>query len=335
MSLRVFLLAVVAVLSGLIGPLSPLAASETTTDPAAVIISTSDISNFWRAYERAKSSPNPASVYATEYFARGTPGLRGFIPNRLRSPVYLQSVVQRYDDYYRAAGPNMRRIVSERPAIVADLRRYKKVYPKVVFPSLYFVVGTLNSGGTSVPNVGLIFGAEILSAPADLEAIPMGTFNKKTLSRIDRIPSIVAHELTHFNQHDAEGQSLLDQTLIEGSADFMAQLVDGDNIEEAQWVFGCAHEDELWKALAEQMGSTDEKVVESWLYSRDPGPLGAPPFIGYWLGSRIVQSYYDAQPDKQAAVDAILHITDYHAFLRASGYPASRPACVPERRLSD
>ena len=40
------------------------------------------------------------------------------------------------------------------------------------------------------------------------------------------------------------------------------------------------------------------------------------------MGYRICQAYYEAQADKKQAVHDILNISDYPAFLAASGYEA-------------
>jgi hypothetical protein len=294
---------------------------------------TSDIGRFWKAYDDAQQSADPAETYGIEYFALGTSGLWGFVPDRLVSPHHLASVVQKYRDYYVAARAYMLHIPDERAAIVADLQRFKQVDPDATFPDIYFVVGALNSAGTSVDGVGLVLGAEMLSRPPSLSGIGLPGFNAMVLSPVDRIPPTVAHELTHFNQHNADLQTLLGFTIEEGTADFMSQLVDGHNAVAAQWAFGCANEDALWAAFSKDMQSTDDAVRRPWLFSYDTGPLGAPPFIGYWLGSRIVQTFYDAQSNKQAAVAAMLNIKDFNAFLKQSGYPARRPPCRPQARL--
>lgn len=68
--------------------------------------------------------------------------------------------------------------------------------------------------------------------------------------------------------------------------------------------------------------------MASRLFSYGPGPAQAPPFIGYWIGSRIGQAYYDTHDHTQQAISDIMHVTDYAAFLRASGYPQHRGACI-------
>jgi Predicted Zn-dependent protease (DUF2268) len=304
-----------------------------TSDPRAVHVVTSDIARFWQAYDAAQRAPDPALVYGTTYFAPGSDGLWGFVPGRLQSPRHLAEVVQRRNAFYAAAREPMLRIAAQRPRIEDDLVRYKALVPDAEFPDVYVVVGALNSAGTSVSGVGLVLGAEMFAKPSDPAALAgMSASTAGVLKTPDAVPAVVAHELTHYNQHDARARTLLDSTIVEGSADFVAQLVDGHNVDPAQWSFGCAHEDALWREFAPAMTSTDGTTIGAWLFTFEPGPLGAPPFIGYWLGSRIAQSYYDAHADKVAAVHAILNVDDYAAFLKESGYPEHRPRCAPEAR---
>jgi len=48
--------------------------------------------------------------------------------------------------------------------------------------------------------------------------------------------------------------------------------------------------------------------------AREPGDLG------YWVGYRIVKSYYQHSRDKRQAVREILEMSDPHAFLARSGW---------------
>jgi hypothetical protein len=304
-----------------------------TGDPRAARIVTSDITRFWQAYDAAQHAPDPALVYGTTYFAPGTDGLWGFVPYRLRSPKHLADVVRNRNAFFAAIREGTTRIAAGRDRIEEDFVRYKQLVPDAVFPDVYFVIGALNSGGTAVPGVGLVMGSEMWSRPADPAALAgMDPGTAGTLHTPDDVPAGVTHELTHYNQHDAPERTLLDNTIVEGTADFIAQVVDGHNVDAKQWSFGCAHEDALWQAFAPAMASTDDVAIKPWLFSSDPGPLGAPPFIGYWLGSRIAQSYYDSHPDHIAAAHAILNVKDYAAFVKESGYPEHRPRCAPERR---
>jgi uncharacterized protein YjaZ len=75
----------------------------------------------------------------------------------------------------------------------------------------------------------------------------------------------------------------------------------------------------------------DEEVTKMppWMYDHNPD-TGWPPDMGYWMGYRIDQSAYAQAKDKIAALRRMLRITDFKAFLMASGYPAKTSACVPQ-----
>ncbi len=307
-----------------------LADSASSADPAKVQIVTEDIGRFWHAFDDAAKSKDPAKVFAYEYFAPGTTGLWGFVPDRLVSPFHLARTVTKYRAYYQATRPYMEQISGEKRQIIADLYRYKALYPQAVFPNVYFVVGALNSAGTSVDGVGMVMGSEMISRPPKM-SVAMPGFQTAVLATVDQIPGDVVHEFTHYNQSDADANTLLGGTIYEGTADFMADIVEPSHVPQSEWSFGCAHEDALWSAFSQQMNSKDSSVATKWLFSYDPGPLGAPPFIGYWLGSRIVQTYYETHGRSADAIASILHVKDYTAFLNESGYPQHRPPCRAPR----
>jgi hypothetical protein len=45
-----------------------------------------------------------------------------------------------------------------------------------------------------------------------------------------------------------------------------------------------------------------------------------PKDLGYYMGYRIAQAYYDSASDKREAIRDILAIRDAHEFLKKSGY---------------
>jgi len=78
-------------------------------------------------------------------------------------------------------------------------------------------------------------------------------------------------------------------------------------------------------------GSQDEDVTKMppWMYDHNPD-TGWPPDMGYWIGYRIDQSVYAQAKDKIAALRRMLHVTEFKAFLMASGYPDKVSACMPQ-----
>jgi len=61
----------------------------------------------------------------------------------------------------------------------------------------------------------------------------------------------------------------------------------------------------------------DKTDLSDWLDNTTPDKLGD---LGYWVGYRIVKSYYQHAPDKRRAVREIIQMNDPHAFLARSGW---------------
>jgi hypothetical protein len=66
----------------------PAQNAASTRDPDAALLITSDVANFWKAYDRAQTSTDAASrvrAYLDLYIRPGSPGLRDFVHSRLAS----------------------------------------------------------------------------------------------------------------------------------------------------------------------------------------------------------------------------------------------------------
>jgi uncharacterized protein YjaZ len=132
---------------------------------------------------------------------------------------------------------------------------------------------------------------------------------------VEDIPHIVAHELIHFQQKSGRAQSLLAQSIREGSADFLAELISGRHINQKVHEFANPREAELWQEFRQKMHGKD---YSGWLYS---DAKDRPHDLGYWMGYQITKAYYDRAADKQKAIREILEVRDFDAFLEKSGYP--------------
>jgi uncharacterized protein YjaZ len=162
---------------------------------------------------------------------------------------------------------------------------------------VYFVVGRLNTGGT-ISQRGLLIGAEMYS---DHSAV---------------VP-IVAHELIHYQQRllSSDQRTLLAQSIVEGSADFVTELIVGNHINQRAHEYGLARERELWDEFTQVMHGTD---LTGWLYGNPPE--GRPADLGYFIGYRIAQAYYASAGADDQALWEILNVTDHVGFLERSGY---------------
>ncbi|HEV2112469.1 MAG TPA: DUF2268 domain-containing putative Zn-dependent protease [Gammaproteobacteria bacterium] len=308
------------------GVVVALCGFTTTLDPDQAEIVTTDVTHFWRAFDDAAKVPmeQRAAIYAQEYFAVGSPGLKDIIPSTLHSPELFSAYVEKHRDFYGKVRLYIRQVVDQKPAVVDAYRRLKALYPDIKFPQhVYFVVGQHSRGGTSSDD-GIILGAEMYTA---MPGTPYSYANMPS----DIVPFKVLHETVHFNQTvqpEDVNASLLQNSVLEGMADFIASLVLPQPTARQyadRWQYGCAHEAELAARFLQEQGMTK---MEPWMYTYEPGD-GWAPDMGYWIGYRIDQAYYDRAADKTAALRAMLQVTNFKALLKASGYPAYRTACEP------
>ena len=291
------------------------AAAQVNHDPAAARLVTDDIPRFWQAFD-ARTSVGTEAAIDSLYFRPASPGLRDWIWLRLQNAKALASVVDAVPGYYASARASTLQIARDEPKIRAAFTRLSVLYPDAVFPDVYFVIGRLTSGGTTSRR-GLLIGAEMYGRTADSVLTRLSPWLQQVIAPVDDVPAIVSHELVHYQQR-LKGNGLLASALREGSADFVAELMCGGNINARVHAWVNAHrmrEAMLWNEFVRDTATND---LAPWF--SPPDISVRPKDLGYYMGYRIAQAFYDRQPDKRAAVRQILEATDATAFLRESGY---------------
>jgi uncharacterized protein YjaZ len=138
---------------------------------------------------------------------------------------------------------------------------------------------------------------------------------RDVLKPVDGLPAIVAHELIHTQQRYAEDHSLLAACIKEGIGDFLGEMISGQNINAHVHEWAAPREEELWEDFQTVMMGTDR---DGWLYARRAED--EPNDLGYWMGYRIAEAYYNHTDDHSAAIRDMLTIQDFPAFLEQSGY---------------
>lgn len=277
-------------------------------DPQTAIISTADIDLFWHAYDEwkteAHSAPDQLSgILDRDYIKKGSQGVQDFIPDRIISSDALAKMILKNPKYYDDVRANTQKMQSLVPEIRKGFSKLKEIYPDAIFPPVYFVIGRRNSGGTDSDN-GLIIGAEMFA---------------DTGSRIHltEVVCIVIHELIHYQQQ-AHGEDLTTEVMNEGAADFIAELITGNQIDEDTKPYGDSHEEELWKKF--QADATKNQNMNAWLYNGGDAKRVGPPDLGYYMGYKICQSLYEISPDKAAVLKTIVAMKDPKAVIEQSAY---------------
>src|SRR5581483_6590475 len=278
-------------------------------DPEKALITAADVALFWKAYDlwtnNYKANPaRLAEVLQKEYLDKGSVGVKDFIPNRIESARNLSAVVLKNQSYYEGTRHNNNDLVqSVLPELRRDFTELKRLYPDAVFPPVYFVIGALTSGGTSSRH-GLIIGAEMLS-------------DQNTLfPSIDAV-GLVMHELTHFQQIHPDND-LLAKCMREGTADFVAELASGHNLNGRNKNYGDSHEEHLWEKF--QQDTARNQNQDDWLYNNFKKDRVGPPDLGYYMGYKISQALYQSAKDKTAALKVIIEMRDPEKIYQMSSY---------------
>ncbi len=288
-------------------------------NPDAAKFVTSDLDNFLHAYALASHATiddEKAAIYQREYLDKGSPGLKDFVDARIKTAAKLVQTIDTHPKYYASLQTVIPQIAPMEPAMRASFRNLKRLYSDAVFPDVYFLVGRMNSGGTTGPS-GLLIGLEMHAKTATTDISEMDNWLKVALGSPDRLPGIVAHELIHYQQvGGGDTKTLLGESILEGSADFVGEMISGQSINQNIYAYGNVHEAELWQEFKGEMNGTD---FSHWLYQGDESK-NRPADLGYFMGYRIVQAYYDRATDKRQALRDILTVTDFPALLRESHY---------------
>lgn len=293
--------------------LSAQPAPGPSPDPDQAKIVTEDLDRFWEAFDQAGPA-FPAETFQKVYLDRGTPGLQDFIKLRIKDAETLAKRVQKHPRYYASARESTKRIHEMEKGIRAAFYALEYLYPEAVFPDVYFVVGILNTGGTFSER-SILIGAEMYGRTPQMPTEELSDWLKTVLSPVEHIPYIVAHESIHYQQKYPEiPVTLLSQSIKEGSADFLGELISGRHINTHVHAYAVPRRAELWKEFKEKMHGGD---LKGWLYSSSGD---RPQDLGYWIGYEITKVYYDKAADKRQAIKEILEIKDFGAFLAKSGY---------------
>lgn len=287
--------------------------------PDSVRIITSDITNFWQAYDRLSlgaSRADSIQAFRTGYFDEASPGLTAFIDARLKQPDNLLRALGMLPRYYAAVRPSTLELSNREPVVRQALRKLQDFYPAATFPDIYFVIAGFISQGAVIDGKMLLAG-EMVTADANTPMQELPPFLRDVDLSAAGLPCILVHELVHFQQNNVRDRSLLAQSLLEGVADFITDKAIGCvPTAAATYEYGESHERELWAQFASEMDGTDHS---NWLYNGS-SVKDRPSQLGYWMGYQIAEAYYNRASDKSRAVRELLNIEDYKRILRESGY---------------
>lgn len=276
---------------------------------AGPLIRTEDVELFYRIYDAAGGHPTAAQLQH-DYLDAGSDGLHRFASIREISGERIAAELAKNPKIYAEARkcaavlPQVHRRLSD------AMRKLAALYPEATFPPITVAISRGKPVAAGSPRDGVMIGLEALCGvkyfDADVE---------------DRAVHVIAHEYVHVQQSraimDKDHPTLLEASLVEGAAEFVGELISGGRANPGVVGEARGHEAAIENRFSRELDSTD---VSAWLYN---GTLENAGDLGYWVGYRIVSSYYRRARNKRQAVKDILRMADAKDFLRQSRWHPS------------
>lgn len=283
------------------------------SDPDSLRVVWADVDRFWRAYDRlsaAVATADSLAIIQTDYLNPATPGLRAYVEAAHATAADFLRAIRTHRTYLITIRPATLKIGQQRPAIVRAARKLKQAYPAVTFPDLYFAVGKFEVGGTQFGNI-LYVGAELKCAtPAPpLSELQPGV--RGGVSPVETVSTACVHEMIHAHQQLQNAQTNLDGALREGAAEYVAFRLTGRLGAADAFAYAKRHEAEVRQQFALE---ADQPIVTKWFSATPDAVTQQPGALGYYVGFRICEAYYQQARDKKAALQTIITLSNVPAL---------------------
>lgn len=282
------------------------AAATGPDDEQKPVIQIDDVALFYKVYDAAGGHPT-ADQLQHDYLDAGSDGLHTLAKLRNVTGARIADNIAKHPEVYSDAKRCMAVLPRVRERLQVALGKLGELYPEAIFPPVTIAVGRGRPVAIGGPGHGVQIGLEALCAT-----------NWLNPNVEDRFVHVIAHEYAHVQQSSAladdEHPSVLELSLIEGAAEFVAEMTSGSVAYSEHTAETKGHEKEIETAFVADEDKTD---LSNWLNNSTPDK---PADLGYWVGYRIVKSYYQHAPDKRVAYREILQMTDPKAFLAKSGW---------------
>ncbi|MBO6212789.1 hypothetical protein [Algoriella sp.] len=278
------------------------------------LVITDDISNFWTAYDliiQEKDSTKQIDLINNLYIKKGTPGLVGIMQARRYTDKGYIYAINNYPKFWNSIRANTLTANSYAKKLEKGIKKLKKIYPEAKPAKIYFSIGVLKTSGTTKEDKVLI-GAEVAMADS---TIITGEIKKdyphlisyfKT-NPINNLDFLNVHEYIHTQQKSTIGNYLLSQAMMEGVAEFVAEIAMKTKSPNPQIEFGYKNEEKIKQEFTKEMFSTN---FNNWFWNSPENQFGMRD-LGYFVGYAIVKKYYDNSIDKKLATKELIEL-DYN-----------------------
>lgn len=294
-------------------------------------IYTLDIKQFWEMYDNlkfCKTTSDSIHTIQTQYLDRATNGLKQFAKVRDFSAEMFLKRIWKYKNYYNSIRQNSFIVYELNNSIDSIANNLKKIYPNTSNFKVAFVIGPMLAAGTISSNV-LLIAAEMQTGDKTSDVREITNPNLKsdivstnnTIEIKAKLEETIAHELIHTQQKERNKEAcscpLLENIIKEGVASFIAEKNLGRPNKTTEYaIYGQKNEKALWNEMKSELCTNNYK---NWLFNASSSK-DRPGDLGYYIGYKIVESYYNQATNKQQAFIEMIEMDNPLLFLDKSKY---------------
>lgn len=289
---------------------------------------TSDITNFWNAYDKITSTQDSTLQFRyldSLYFQKGTVGLKGIRQARNYTPEDYVNAINSYPKFWHSIRENTLKSSEISAELEDGIKKLKAIYPELKPAKIYFTIGAFRTGGTTIDSLVLI-GSEI--SMADNKTVtsefPENLSHLKShfaTSPNKHLVFLNVHEYVHTQQHPRVF-NILSLTLYEGAAEFVASKALDKKSPNPQIEFGRNKAERIREVFETEMFYPNN--LYKWLDGNATNEFGMRD-LGYYVGYQICENYYNQSDNKTEAIKTMIELdysneSDVEDFIKKSGY---------------
>ncbi len=286
-----------------------LTGCQSKDDPKARVI-TADIDRFWTMFDvvsKRTDSLEQLRLLEEMYLSQGTSGLKGIIDAKRYSSDEFLNMINQYPKFLQSIKSNTYKARELSSQLEEGIEKLKTVYPELKPAKIYFTIGAMRSGGTTIDSLVLI-GSELamVDEHTDISEFEgrMKTWavNYIETKPLDNIVLLNVHEYVHTQQKPIP-DNLLYQCLYEGVAEFISTKAMGVPSSSPAVKYGKSNP--KVKEVFENEMFYD--LTYKWLWSNAPNQFDVRD-LGYYIGYQLCELHYEKETDKKKAIKELIEI---------------------------
>jgi hypothetical protein len=298
------------------------------TDDSNKNIITSDITNFWKAYDKISSTQDSILQYKyldSLYFKNGTVGLKGIRQARNYTPQDYITSINNYPKFWASIRENTLLAEKLGSELENGIKKLKTLYPELKPAKIYFSIGSFRTPGTTIDSLVLI-GSELSMADSKTETseFPENLSHLKSYFNTNPNKHLVflnLHEYVH-TQQNPRAFNILSLALYEGVAEFVATKALEVSSPNPQIKFGKENAQRIREVFEKEMFYPNNRY--KWLDGNDPNEFGMRD-LGYSVGYQICENYYNQSENKTEAIKKMIELdytneTEIEEFVKKANY---------------